>query len=90
MNNMKLLRLKAGGIDYKPQPAGEPIPGRHLTNFPVCIIKKLMFGRWQIDYFDEDYQSFETKTGYRFFDEDKPNKRLIIYPSGVEEVEYHI
>ena len=83
---MKLKYIKANGEYYLPQEAGVQDPNKNEGyHYPVCIIKKLLFGRWQIDYYDE-YAQFYEKGGYRFGDEDKPNTRLILYPRGLEEI----
>lgn len=85
---MEIRYIKASGKYYRPQQAGVQDPDKlEGCHYHVCIIKKLLFGRWQIDYYDEHTQ-FYSKGGYSFGDEDKPNTRLIIYPSGVEEIKW--
>lgn len=63
---MMLVYIKANGIYYQ---ANE-----------TCLIKKLWFGRWQVDYFDYLYLG----------DTGKPNMRVILYPSGIEEIKFII
>ncbi len=82
-----LKHIKANGEYYWPQKAGVKDEGRNLRHLPVCLIKKLAFGRWRIDYFNEHAQFYELG-GYSSGDEDTPNTRLILYPSGIEEVCY--
>ena len=45
-----------------------------------------MFGRWQIDYFDE----FNHKGFWGNNENQTPNTRVILYPSGIEEIKYKI
>ena len=82
---MKLEYIKANGQYHRPQKAGEKDKSRIIGNLPVRTIKQLLFGRWKIDYFDIDIQ-FEIKGSYSNGDEDTPNIRLILYPSGIEEI----
>lgn len=84
---MELQYIKANGIYYRPQESGIKDKSKNFGNYPVCIIKKLWFNRWQIDYFDNDTQ-FERNGCYSFGDEDKPNQRVILYPSGIEEIKW--
>jgi len=88
MKTKGLIHIKANGVYYKPQ-----IPGVETDNlfgfYHVCTIKKKLFGRWQIDYYDEDYQ-FLYRGGYCVGDENKPNQKLILYPSGIEEIKYSL
>ena len=85
---MKLKYIKSNGVYYYPQKAGEKDNSDMIyVNKPVCIIKKLLFGRWQIDYFC-NYTQFNDNGGYSPGDEDTPNTRLILYPSGIEEIRY--
>jgi len=85
---MKLKYIKANGEYYRPQKAGEQDPNKvEGCHLPVCIIKKLLFGRWRIDFYDHNTQ-FHEKGGYSWGDEDTPNTRLILYPSGIEEIRY--
>ncbi len=80
---MELEYIKANGTYYKPQLAGIKDETKRFGNHHVCLIKKLFFGRWKIDYYDE-----YTQGGFTCGDEDKTNARLIIYPSGIEEIKW--
>ena len=80
---MKLEYIKANGEYYRPQKAGVKDESKRYGNYPVCTIKKLLFGMWKIDYFDRHAQCC-----YSYGDENTPNKRVILYPSGIEEVVY--
>ena len=84
---MKLEYIKANGKCYYPQEAGIQHSNRPNENYPVCLIKELWFGRWQIDYYDEDKWSNSLSARI----EDEPNQRLMLYPSGIEEIkwDYH-
>lgn len=65
---MKLEYIKANGVYYKPQEG--------ISDYPFflgCSIKKLLFGRWQVDYYDNFYNK---------------DSRIILYPSGIEEIKY--
>jgi len=86
---MKLKHIKANGKYYRPQKAGVKNPVMRFSNYHVCKIKKLPFGRWRIDYFDEAVQ-FYNKGGYTWGDEDTPNQRVILYPSGIDEIRYEL
>ena len=81
---MRLEYIKANGRIYRPQKAGiqdpEKIEGCML---PVCFIKKLMFGRWQVDYYDDNPYAYKYA-----YDNQIPASRIILYPSGIEEVKY--
>jgi hypothetical protein len=84
---MELEYIKSkNGKMFFPQKAGEKDLSKNISNYPVCIIKPLSNGRFQIDYFD----SMNCKEGYSFGDEDKPNTRVILYPGGIDEVSYYI
>ena len=85
---MNLQYIKANNVYYKPQEAGIK-KENGCSNCPVCLIKKLWFGLWQIDYFDLDYQ-YSSAGYYSPGDEDKPNQRLILYPSGIQEIRWNI
>lgn len=82
---MKLEYIKAGGRIYIPQEAGIPKPGTSC-NYPVCKIKKLLFGLWMVEY----YEPYNNRCGYSFGDEDKPNRRVILYPAGIEQIRWTI
>lgn len=85
---MKLDYIKANGKKYYPREAYVQDPNLiEGCYYPVCFIKKLFFGRWQIDYYD-DYVQYEINGGYSMRDECKPNARIILYPSGIEEVKW--
>lgn len=74
-NNKFFVERKTGVQDP------EAYPGFFL---PVCYIKKLWFGRWQIDYYDPAYETY----GFGRDRNQKPNTRLILYPSSIQEVRY--
>lgn len=84
MKNLEYI--KANGKYYSPQKAGEQNP-RHIKGsyFDVYYIKKLMFGRWQIDYYDTLY--WKPNNGS---DNQIPNARIILYPSGIEEIKFKL
>ena len=84
---MILKYIKANGVYYYPQKAGIKDKNKTFGNCPVCIIKKLLFRRWQIDYYDDIIQ-YNMQGHYTIGDEDKPNQRLILYPSGIEEIRF--
>lgn len=74
---VNLEYIKANGIYYS--------IGSYELNFNVisqsnCTIKKLCFGRWQIEYCDQFI-----RPNY-----DTINTRIILYPSGIEEIKYTI
>jgi len=84
---MKLEYIKANGKYYRPQKAGVKI--NQFENHPVCIIKKLLFGFWQIDYYCREAQEkIKGDFSCSWGDEDTPNKRVILYPLGIEEISY--
>jgi len=84
---MEIAHIKANGNYYRPQEAGVQNPGLIKgCCYPVCYIKKLWFGRWQIDYhssYDVDYNK-----GVPFHSEHIITTRIILYPSGIEEIKY--
>lgn len=85
---MEILHIKTkDGIIYKPQEVGIKDESKVFKNFPVCNIKKLSKGKFQVDYFDEDFQ-WENKKCLSTNDGDTPNVRLVLYPSGIEEIKY--
>ncbi len=86
---MKLEYIKANGVFYFPQKSGVKNESKSFSNHHVCLIKKLLFGRWRIDYFDEMTQ-YDVQGSYSFGDEDNPNQRVILYPSGIEEIKWLI
>jgi len=85
---IKIRYIKANGKYYHPQKAGEqmmPLSKYRKGAFiSICFIKKLWFGRWQIDFYDKMHW-----VGYST-DNQKPNTRLIIYPNGIEEISYNV
>ena len=82
--NKKLEYIKANDVYFFQQKAGEQDPKKiEGCNKPVCNIKKLLFGRWEINYFDDfPYRSGQTHN------ENIPSHRLILYPSGIQEIKY--
>ncbi len=85
---MELKYIKVNGRYYYPQRAGVQNPRKvEGCYYSVCIIKKLLFGRWRIDYYDYDAHR-RTDVLINYGDENKPNTRLIVYPSGVEEIKW--
>ena len=87
MNKPELEYIKAGGKYYRPQEAGVKNTTKLFSNYPICLIKKLRFGRWRIDFFDKMIQ-YSKFGGYMFGDEDKPNTTIFLYPAGIEEIVY--
>jgi hypothetical protein len=81
---MELEYIKANGTYYRPQPSGVRDESKCFGNHHVCLIKKLFFGRWQIDYYDRF-----TAGSFTCGDEDKTTSRKIIYPSGIEEIKWN-
>lgn len=80
---MRLLYIKANGTYYRPQEPGVQDPERHKGHhLPVCIIKKMSFGRWQVDFHDRRFEDDVLSS------EDAPNSRIILYPNGIEEIRY--
>ncbi len=85
---MKLEYIKANGEYYYPQEPNVQDPKCHDgICIPVCYIKKLWFGRWQVDLY-EDNVELETTGGITFERNKYPNVRLILYPSGIQEIRY--
>lgn len=84
-----VLAIKVNGEIFYPQKPGVQHPLRHEGCFkPVCIIKKLPFGFWCIDYFD-DFMSSHKRFKYMFDGiENIPNTRIIASPFFVEFVKY--
>ncbi len=75
---MKLEYIKANGVYYFPQEAGEQDPNKIPGCFrPVCYIKKLWFGRWQIDQNNDNRSQWNNQV---------PNEKIILYPAGIEEI----
>lgn len=81
----KLCNIKSGNKFFIPQKAGVQDPEcRPGFLLPVCYIKKLWFGRWQIDYYDELYET----EGFGNKRNQTPNTRLILYPSSIQQIRY--
>lgn len=80
---MKIEYIKANDVYYSPQEVGvqhpEKIPG---CFYAVCHIKKLSFGRWQIDFYDE-FLDFCKHQNNQI-----PASRVILYPCGIQEIKY--
>lgn len=82
---MKLEYIKANDIYFHPQEAGVQDPRKREGCFyPVCYIKKISFGRWQIDYYDSNIYAYPDNNNNQL-----PASRLIIYPSGIQEIKYN-
>lgn len=80
---MEIGYIKANDVYYRPQEVGVQHPGKVPGCFyAVCNIKKLSFGRWQIDFHD-DYLDFHKQQ-----DNQIPASRVILYPSGIQEIKY--
>lgn len=80
---MKIKYIKANDIYYHPIETGKQDPSKIQGCFyPVCYIKKLSLGRYQIDYYDE-YIDF-----YKNQNNQLPLSRIILYPSGIQEIRY--
>ena len=85
---MRLEFIKADGVIYKAQEPGEQAYGKIEGCFKdVCYIKKLRFRRWQIDDYDERVQ-YDVLGGYGNQSNQTPNARIILYPSGIEQIKY--
>lgn len=84
---MELEYIKANGKYYYPQESGVDDPTKILDIcHPVCFIKKLMFGRWKIELYDP-YAEVHPKV-WDTRDNQTPNVKIILYPSGIEEIRY--
>ena len=85
---MEVEYIKANGSYYHSQEKGEQdpkkIPG---CCYDVCYIKKLLFGRWQIDYYDRFRPDWQ-KGSDMYTHNQEPNTRLTLYPSGIEEIRW--
>lgn len=76
-NKEQLLCIKTTSGIFYPQKKGVQDPHKREGYFkPYCIIKKLLFGRWKIEFF-EDYCP-----------DNSGHKILIIHPSGIESICY--
>lgn len=75
---MKLKYIKAGNKYY--------YPTEKEGNWkPVCFIKQLSGGRFQIDMWDELSVNEEKVESYHT---NTPNTKIILYPSGIQEIRY--
>jgi len=82
---MEIRYIKVNGKYFHPQKPGVQHPDKIKgCFFPICIITKLWFGRFQIDFHDDMHW-----IGYAT-DDQKPNTRLIVYPNGIEEISYNV
>lgn len=78
---MKIKYIKANGEYFWPQEKGVQDPKKIPGCFkPVCYIKKLWFGRWQIDLHDDYFSSH--------WNNQIPNARLVLYPAGIQEIKW--
>ena len=81
---MKLKYIKSDGVCYFPQEAGVQNPEKIIGCFlPVCYIKQISKGRWQIDYYDDNLYAYDNHG-----DNQKPVSRKILYPAGIQEIQY--
>ena len=81
---MQLEYIKANGKYWYPMKSGVQHPNRREGCFyPVCFIKQISNGRWQVDYFDNNYCAYKDH-----WDNQIPGSRIILYPSGIEEVKF--
>lgn len=85
---MEIDYIKTKDRIYKYQKKGVRDETRIDGNYPICNIKKLSFGRYQIDYFCSIHQCYVLRKGFTSGDEDKPNLRVILYPNGIEEIHF--
>lgn len=84
---MEIEYIKANDKYYYPQLAGIQDSKKHIGYcYDVCFIKKLIFGIFQIDFYDP----YLVKGGYGRETNQKPNARLLIYPSGIQEIKYKL
>lgn len=88
---MKILEyIKANGEYYTPQEPGVQDPKKiEGVFYPACYIKKLWFGRWQVDIYD-DFAQYHIHGSSTLHSNQKPNTRIILYPAGIEEIKYYI
>ena len=81
---MKLEYIKANDIYYRPQEKGEQDTDKIKGCFlPVCYIKQISDGRWQIDYYDDGLYVYRDS-----YDNQKPSSQLILYPAGIQEIKH--
>ncbi len=80
----KLQYIKAGGKYYKPIGLKEQNPDMRDGVFKgVCFITQIGDGRWQVDYYDDWIYAYK-----HAYDNQEPRERVILYPSGIEEIKY--
>jgi len=86
---MEIEYIKTNGRFYYPIAKGVKNEGAIMDSIclDVCFIKKLLFGRFQIDYYDAR-TACEKEGGCSMFHNQIPNVRLIVYPSGIQEIKY--
>ena len=84
---MKLEYIKANGVRFYPVEPKTVRTGYH-TFKPICYIKKLWFGRWQVDYYDETIHYHDQRMVGMMERNQTPSHRIILYPSGIEEIKY--
>lgn len=83
---MEIIHIKVNGTYYKPvKPNTQAVGCWDGVYEPICTIKKLLFGRYQIDYYDRYLEEYG-KIGGNIY----PNARIIAYPSGIEEIKYKL
>ena len=84
---MKLKYIKADNIYYFP--VGEKVQDPKCWEGiwkPVCFIKQLSGGKFQIDMWDSNSADWENGVGNE--DKQTPNTKIILYPSGIQEIRY--
>lgn len=85
---MKLRYIIVKGEYYYPMDKWIQDPKKiEGAYYPVCYIKPLEGGLFQIDYFNEVYP-YERTEHFPDQGNQTPNARIIAYPSGIEKVEY--
>lgn len=81
----ELHYIKANGKYHYPIQSKEQDPYKFEGCYlPVCFVKKLLFGRWKISYYD----IHKDPGPYGFNQNQVPNIILIIYSAGIEEIMY--
>ena len=85
---MKIESLKINGEYYRPTDKGVQNPEKYSGfYYPVCYIKKLLFGFWRVDYFDQYYPPIKERDVYGL-ENQFPNVRIIVHSKNVEEIKY--
>ncbi len=80
----KIEHIQADGKRFYPQESGvQDIDKVKGCFYPVCFIKKLWFGRWQIDYHEDFMYGYSQ-------DNQIPNARLILFPGGIEQIKFRL